>query len=148
MSAWGDFITTALIGTEKSPSSALPDALEQTVVPPVEQEAGAKFLTQAGAFALWRKAGWKPPRVSVSIAPAEPEEYIPLGNGSTMHLRLMLGGHCAAVLPEWLGEAARLRRLLPPELLPALLERARQERALRPHALAAGGKPAHSRAGA
>lgn len=143
MSAWGDFITTALIGTEKSPSPALPDALEQTVTLPAEQEAGAKFLTRAGAFALWRKAGWKPPRVTTSIPPAQPEECVPLGNASVMHLRLMLGGHCATVLPEWLGEAAQLRRLLPPELLPALLERARQERALRPHALAAGGKRAH-----
>jgi hypothetical protein len=55
----------------------------------------------------------------------------------------MLGGHCAAVLPEWLAEVARLSRHTPSELLPALLERARQDRRLRPLVLAAGGERAH-----
>ena len=51
----------------------------------------------------------------------------------------MLGGNYAAVLPEWLDEATRLRRLAPPELLPGLLDLARRRQSLRPLALALGG---------
>jgi hypothetical protein len=106
-------------------------------------DAEARFLTHSGALALWREAGWTPTRPIEDIAAAaEPEATAPLGSASVGHLRSMLAGRCLSVLPEWLGEVARRGRHLPPEVLPALLDRARQERALRPLVMAAGGRRA------
>jgi hypothetical protein len=143
MSAWKDFVTTALLGTEKiavAKMPAVPAPLESALASAGKLEREAQFLTRAGAFALWRRAGWKAPQSHAPPAPAALLEADPiLSHYSAAHLRAMLGGRCAEVLPEWLREAARLGRRLPPELLPALLDRARQNRALRPLAMAAGG---------
>jgi hypothetical protein len=59
----------------------------------------------------------------------------------------MLSDRHAAVLPEWLREAARQQRLVPPELLPALLDRAKQSGELREAVLAVGGERARWLAG-
>ncbi len=149
MSAWKDFVTTSLLGTEKSAAiSTVPTALGEVLGPTEKLNPEARFLTRAGALALWRRAGWKPVRGEARIFPLAPVEAGSLVNPmSIAHLRMMLGGRNAAmipewlnqaVLPEWLNEVARLRRRLPPEWLPALLEKARL-RDLRPAVLAAGG---------
>lgn len=149
MSVWKDFVTASLLGTEKSGTvPALPAALGELLGPAAKLTPEAQFLTRAGALALWRRAGWKPGRGEVTTFPPAPAETGLLVNPTSIaHLRVMLGGRCTdmipewlnqAVLPEWLNEAARLRRRLPPEWLPALLEKARL-RDLRPAVLAAGG---------
>ena len=145
MSAWKDLVTTSLLGTEKSGATpVLPAALGDVLGPAEKLDAEARFLTRAGALALWRRAGRKPVRVEVVLpAPSPPENTPPLNPTSTAHLRAMLGGHCADVLPEWLGEVARLGKRVPPELLPALLEWACLNRARRPLAAAAGGERTH-----
>ena len=149
MSAWKDLVTTALLGTEKGGATPpLPAALEDVLGPAGNLDPEARFLTRAGALALWRRAGWKPGRDEATIHPPAPPETGTLVNPTSIgHLRAMLGGRDAtmvpewlnqAVLPEWLNEAARLHRRLPPEWLPVLLEKARS-RDLRPAVLAAGG---------
>jgi hypothetical protein len=142
LSAWTDYVTAALLGAGKAQPPPLPAALESALhaSPPLEGE--ARFLTQAGALALWRRAGWQPARSETAVAPSEPEATALISRASAAHLRTMLGGRCAAVLPEWLREAARMGCHVPPELLPALLDRARQDRSLRPLAMAAGGRRA------
>lgn len=143
MSAWNDYVTAALLGAEKATPPALPTVIEPALGDTTALEREARFLTQAGALSLWRRAGWKPTRNESAVRSSEPEATKPVNRASAAHLRTMLGGRCAAVLPEWLGEAARLARHVPPEFLPALLDRARQDRALRPLAMAAGGRRAH-----
>ena len=141
MSAWKDFVTMSLLGTEKSGATAtLPAAMGNILEPAGKLPPEAQFLTRAGALALWRRAGWKPGRGEVRLHPPSPLESLPLiPPTSVAHLRAMLGGHTVAVLPEWLGEVARLKKRLPPEWLPVLLERARQSHSWRPSVLAAGG---------
>ncbi len=141
MSAWKDFVTASLLGTEKSGAAApLPAALGDVLGPAENLSPEARFLTRAGAFALWRQAGWKPVRSEVTVHPPAPSEDLPtISPTSIAHLRAMLAGHCAEVLPEWLGAVARSGKRVPPEWLPALLDRTRQHRAERPLAMAAGG---------
>jgi hypothetical protein len=142
MSAWNDFVTVALIGAEKSAAPPLPAELDAALAGTAGQERSVQFLTQAGALAWWRRAGWTPPRDQTGLRVAEPETTKPINRASAAHLLTMLAGRCLAALPEWLGEVARLGRHLPPELVPAVLDRARQHRDLRPLALAAGGQRA------
>jgi hypothetical protein len=142
MSVWKDYVTAALLGAGKTPPPALPEALTpvQGAVAGLEDE--AKFLTQAGALALWRRAGWKPPQDDSTLNVAEAETTRPIGRASIGHLRAMLSGRHANVLPEWLDETAHRGWHVAPEYLPALLDRARQDRSLRSRVLAAGGRRA------
>lgn len=139
MSEWKDFVTSALIGTEKGAPAVLPEGLNSVLVQAAPE---TSFLTRAGALSLWRKAGWKPGASGPPPAAAAPEESRPIRGACKEHLRTMLGGRFSGVLPEWLNAAARLGRRIPPELLPPLLDRARQDRSLRAPALAAGGRRA------
>jgi hypothetical protein len=142
MSAWKDYVTTALLGAGKTPPPALPEALAPMRDAAAGLEDEAKFLTQAGALALWRRAGWKPAQDDSAVNVAEIETTRAIGRASVGHLRAMLSGRHANVLPEWLDEAARRGWHVAPEYLPGLLDRARQDRSLRPRVLAAGGRRA------
>jgi hypothetical protein len=142
VSAWHEFTTAALLGPGKGAAPALPEAVQEALGDTSALDETTRFLTQAGALALWRRAGWKPGRNETPLRLSEPETTKPLSRPSAGHLRMMLSGRCAAFLPEWLEEAARLGRHLPPEDLPALLDRARQDRDLRPLVIAAGGRRA------
>jgi hypothetical protein len=142
MSAWKDFVTAALLGTERSGPSMPQTSLDDAIALPESMSREEQFLTRAGALAIWRRAGWRPGNVPVVDSPA-PDESLPLvGRASAAHLRAMLGGRCALVLPEWLNEISRKKRRVPPEYIPALLDRARQNAALRTVAIAAGGERA------
>ncbi len=142
MSAWKDLVTSSLLGTEKSGAATpLPAALGEVLGSVEKLNPEAQLLTRAGALALWRQAGWKPVRGEVVVYSPSPPESLPLINPTSIaHLRAMLGGHCVEILPEWLGEVARLGKRVPPEELPSLLEWARQNRARRPLAVSAGGE--------
>ena len=142
MSVWKNLVTASLLGTEKGgATTTLPASLESVLGPAGKLNPEAQFLTRAGALALWRRAGWKSFQAKVAVAPACPSDGQPLVNPtSIVHLRTMLGGHCVEALPEWLGEVARLGKRVPPELLPALLDWARQNRARHLLVVSAGGE--------
>ncbi|MES2571976.1 MAG: DUF5691 domain-containing protein, partial [Verrucomicrobiota bacterium] len=142
MSTWNDFVTAALIGSEKTAPPPLPSSIEATLAAAAEMDREIRFLTQAGALALYRRAGRKLSGNQTAIALAEPETTRRINAASTTFLRAMLGGRHLVLLPEWLGEAVRLSLHVPPQLLPALLDRARQDRALRPLVIGAGGRRA------
>lgn len=142
MSAWKDCVTAALLGAGKAAMPPLPAQLHEALGDASAVDDEARFLTHAGALALWRRGGRKPTRSETEIRTSDPETTMSLSRASAAHLRAMLSGRCAAVLPEWLGEAGRLALHVPPEFLPALLDRARQDRALRPLVMSAGGRRA------
>lgn len=144
MSSWKDCVTLALLGTEKGGELRLPEALEAALAGVESMDRETQFLTKAGALALWRRTGWKPAETRAELSPAEPETSSVISGNSASHLRVMLGGgKHASLLPEWLGEAVRQNRRVPPELLPALLNHAKQNRPLRSVAMTAGGKRAN-----
>ncbi|HVE16979.1 MAG TPA: DUF5691 domain-containing protein, partial [Chthoniobacterales bacterium] len=142
MSSWNDYTTAALLGTGKAAPLPLPAPLESTLSGHEASEREVEFLTRAGALALWRQAGFRPRRTEWKNDPAPAETTVPVSRTSADHLRAMLAGRCRIVLPEWLGAAAFHERHVPPELLPALLDLARQDGALRSLAFRAGGKRA------
>lgn len=142
MSAWKDHVTASLIGCGKATPSELPAPLRSALGEITTLDAEARFLTQAGALALWREAGWTPARHTTEILAAEPEATVPLSPASVGHLRAMMAGRYFQIFLEWLGEVARQGRHLPPELLPALLNRTRERHDLRAPVLAAGGRRA------
>lgn len=142
MSAWKDYVTVALLGSGKATRPNLPAQLGSALGEATALDDESRFLTEAGALALWRRCGWKPRRNELPVYPSEPETTAAISDASVGHLRAMLGGRCAAVLPEWLEEVTRLGRHTPPEYLPVLLDRARQDRAIRPLVMGSGGRRA------
>ena len=143
MSTWNDIVTAALLGTEKGQQSPpLPETLDQALAPTQSLPREEAFLSVAGAYTLWRRAGLKPPQVSAGGNVADHEDLLPVSTASAGHLREMLGGRFPIILPEWLRTVAEVGRHVPPELLPALLDKAKQDRELRPLITATGGKRA------
>ena len=61
MSAWKDCVTTAMIGSAHAPPLALPESILAALGDLAAAEE-VRLLTQAGALALWRRAGWQPGR--------------------------------------------------------------------------------------
>ncbi len=152
-SGWKDFVTNALLGTERGTPLDLPEPVAALISNPELARLGreARFLTRAGAYAAWLRADWRPPATpggAAAILPpainpgAEAKPETPMGRDSAAHLRAMLAGTHAGALLEWLEEAARLRRPAPPELLPALLDTVRRVPDLTPLILAVGGRRA------
>ncbi len=92
MSAWNDYVTAALLGAEKATPPALPTVIEPTLGATADLEREARFLTQAGALTLWRRAGWKPAPNETEIRESEPEATKPVTRASAAHLRAMLEG--------------------------------------------------------
>lgn len=143
MSTWKDCVTAALLGTEKGILPKLPTPLAPVFDTTAGWEREQQFLTQAGAFGLWRQTGWKPPLQPLTVTPAKPEELASISSVSASHLRVMLSGAHRVLLPEWLDEVVRVRRRVPAELLPALLDLTRQEPAIRNRVITAGGQRVH-----
>lgn len=143
MSTWKDFVTAALLGSERAAAPPLPGLLAGAVGQTSELPAESRFLLDAGAMALWRRAGLKPSGSSTGLSAAETETNPPVGQACLAHLRIMLGGRFSHVLWEWLTAVAAASRYVPPEFLPSLLAKAKQNAGLRPLIIAAGGKRAH-----
>src|SRR2546430_1056270 len=140
MSAWKQMVSAALVGTNQAKASSLPSALASALPARDVAKPEEQFLIQAGALALWRRAGWKPIKPDIVITPAEPETRSSISRRSANHLRRMLRGDFNLFLPEWLRavDAAGLR--VPFEQLPLLFENAKQNRDLRSLATPVAGK--------
>jgi hypothetical protein len=142
MSAWKDLVTMALLGTERGSPSVPRGPLDESIALPEALSREEQFLSRAGALALWRRAGWSPTLATGDDSTALDETLPLMSRTCAAHLRAMLGGRCALVLPEWLSEVGRRKCRIPPEFIPAILDRAKQDRSLRSLALVAGGERA------
>lgn len=138
MSDWQQLVTAALIGTERhSAEKQVPPGDVGVLVaalPPQDPE--ARLLGEAAIVSLYRAAGRRPVRLPQTEEPPCPADDAPtVSSRSSDHLTVMLEGRYRELLPEWLTGVAAARKRVPAEHLPALLEAARTERALRPHVL-------------
>lgn len=137
MNAWKDLVTAALLGGSHAAIPPLPAELE-TALP----EEGRTLLGNAGALTLWRQAGGKSTEASAPTTEAGLETRPLLELRSRAHLRTMLAGEFAGVLPEWLSAVDAAGRRVPPAVLPELFRWAGRDRGHRTAVVAAGGERA------
>ncbi|MBE2294330.1 MAG: hypothetical protein IAF00_05240, partial [Phycisphaerales bacterium] len=146
---WQELATCALLGTERrTPSiSSLADsedALAQLLARLDAEDREGILLRAAGVMALWQRAGQpladdpQPPP-----SPCEPDEIPDCGPQASAHLALLLQGHYAELLPEWLTLLATAERRVPEEWLPALLDTGTRQATLRPLLLPVLGRRGH-----
>ncbi|MFF5263063.1 DUF5691 domain-containing protein [Actinomadura viridis] len=131
MSLWSEHVTAALLGTERRPVPALPEA------PAEGGDPAGRLLDQAAVLAMRRRAGRRPLTGAEPVAPAPQEEVPAVPPAAGRRLARILAGEQIGVLPEWLDAAARHGYRVPSRLLPELLEKGRTDRVLRPAIAAA-----------
>ncbi|MCB0527310.1 MAG: hypothetical protein KDC65_02475 [Saprospiraceae bacterium] len=117
MPPWQLILKTFIAGTERSP---LPQRVFDTLGLPASPAATLEALAAAS---LSRKAGFLPVD-SIDRSPAAPVDQRPMcSTAAQQDLAVMLGGGHAGVLPEFLEMLTKNNLRLPPEHLPALMER-------------------------
>ncbi|NCC30954.1 MAG: hypothetical protein EOM24_02895 [Chloroflexia bacterium] len=133
---WHDLVTVALLGTARRPqlpqppAGALADLLAEL---PGEDEPAARLLDAAAATALYVRAGALPPVLALApLAPVADETQPICGRAAADLLPLLLHGQPDALLRDWLARSAAHGVRVPPQFLPALLERARTSPDLQP----------------
>jgi hypothetical protein len=128
---WNDLLAAALVGTDRRSST-----VDASVV-----------LDDAGAWAVYRKAGVVA-RSGVALpSAADPENAPTVGDPAARRLADLVAGDVKkvdvasrmALLEEWLTVAAERGRVVPPALLPDLLDFGRYQRHLRERIAAVGG---------
>jgi uncharacterized protein DUF5691 len=126
MGIWQDLVTASLIGTERAPVPASPIA----GLSPAEgmtQDPAAILLDRAALLTVARRAGRRPDRAEPSQV-CEPDPRPAVSRAGGRRLTRMLGGEYPDLLAEWLAAVAARGLRPPPQLLPALLDRARRAR--------------------
>src|SRR4051794_13486509 len=125
MSLPQEIVSTALVGTERQPVALPSDqgALGKLLSQCDPNQREASLLGAAGVISMYTRVGALPAQITTGPNVASAAEDSPYS--STLagdHLKMMLGGQNAEVLPEWLRAAAKAGKIAWPELLPSLLE--------------------------
>jgi hypothetical protein len=128
-----------MLGTDREP--LLPDDLpEQIRARLTDTSDPTRLLLDAAALlAAQRRAGARPVTGIKPPTPAPPDPRPMVSPTAARRLARLLAGERSALLPEWLGLAAKHGMRVPPELLPALATVAAGRTALRPTVAAAAG---------
>ena len=124
MKTWHDLVTASLIGTERSvvPAVGIPG------LPPAADGTGdpaAVLLDRAALLTAARRAGRRPGRAE-PLPPCEQDPRPAVGPAAARRLARLLGREHPDLLTEWLTAVAARDLRIPPQLLPALLDRARR----------------------
>jgi hypothetical protein len=129
---WDELLSVALIGTDRRSSTVDAD----------------KVLDAAASWAVYRRAGaLAGTEAANDSSPAGPETLPPVGDGAARRLAGLVGGDIGGIdsvtrgllIAEWLEIAAERSRLVPPSVLPDLLDYGRYHVNLRELIAAVGG---------
>jgi Family of unknown function (DUF5691) len=141
VSTWHDLVTASLIGTERAvvPAVGLPGP------PPAEDDGtgdpAAVLLDRAALATAARRAGRRTDRAE-PLPSCEPDSRPAVSRAAANRLARILGGEYPDLLAEWLTAVIARGLRLPPQSLPALLDRARRAGAPRlPQLVAEAGGP-------
>jgi hypothetical protein len=128
LSTWQDLVTASLIGTERSavPPAGIPGVLTSDPASP-GQDPAAVLLDRAALLTAARRAGRQADRAEPPPV-CEPDPRPVVSAAAGRRLARMLGGEHPDLLAEWLAAVAARGLRPPPQLLPALLDRARRDR--------------------
>jgi hypothetical protein len=135
MALWDDLVKSALIGTERQPKPVAADGkLGEVLARIPTSDPTTAFLSTAATVRLYDQAGRRPPVAPASTSHPAPADDLPTIGSRTAHfLKMMIGGsEHASVLPEALDKIAASGKRVPAEMLPSLLEMARNLTAIRP----------------
>lgn len=131
---WPAIAATALLGTERQPFQPpiAPGQLGDLLSHLGDRSSEAALLAVAGTLALHQRVGQcLTSRPSIGVAPCSEQDLPRCSGRATWCLQQVLQGQYASLLPEWLEKAAIAQHRVPELLLPALLDKGRQQRELR-----------------
>jgi hypothetical protein len=134
MTTWEELVAAATVGTGTRPVAVveLPGAAAEHVGSVSPEEPAAAVLDAAALLLARRRAGRVlEPATGESPPPAAPESVPELSTLAADVLGRRLAGTDGLVLPALLEATAAAGRIVPPPLLPALLEVATRHRELR-----------------
>jgi Family of unknown function (DUF5691) len=126
VNSWHDLVTTSLIGTERS----VVPAVDIPGLPPAEDDPGdpaAVLLDRAALLTVARRAGRRAARAE-PLPVCAPDPRPTVSPAAARRLRRLISGEHPELLTEWLAAAVTRGLRLPPQLLPALLDRVRRGR--------------------
>lgn len=132
---WQTIASAALLGTERQPfqlpniAGNLGNYLSQLSDRPSE----SALLSAVGIVSLHQRVGWLPNvRSMTQVEPYSSEDLPRCSLRAARCLQQILEGQFPYLLSEWLEKAAISGQRVPEMLLPALLDKGRQQQKLRP----------------
>jgi Family of unknown function (DUF5691) len=140
MSTWQDLVTASLIGTERA---VVPPAGTTGLLPAVDEtgDPAAVLLDRAALLTAARRAGRRPGHAE-PLPACEPDPRPMVSPAAVARLARILSREPSSLLIEWLRAVTARGLRLPPQFLPALLDRARRPREWRlPNLIAEAGGP-------
>lgn len=129
---WSQLATAALLGSERA--NAWPELGGPLGAMMQIRQSGNRedlLLATAAAWDVYHRAGMLPGSTKATITVALPEDVARMTRGADEHLARLLAGDHDGVLPEWLQQCAHAGKRVWERHLPALLELATREVALR-----------------
>jgi uncharacterized protein DUF5691 len=137
MRGWDGLVSSALLGTERRPPRF------EELPPKIQEQLGEGGLLDAAALATLYKRAGRVPLEGLTPLPATQGEDSPLPRPAAIRrLSAMLTGFQTTALGEWLRAADAKGWGVPPELLPALADYARNRAEYRPLVVKAAGRRA------
>lgn len=119
---WQQLVKTALLGTENGqlPPEVLQALLEAGIA--TEGDPAEVLLRGAAVFQQMEKGAFALQTYEVETVKAEADDESRYCSAeATMHLELILGGFYKKALPEFFYQMGQTNKILPPEVLPAIL---------------------------
>jgi len=139
VTAWDQVVRSAMLGTDREPllPEDLPEPIRSRLTDTTDPV--TLLLDAAALLAGQRRAGTKPV-TGIGRPDKAPDDPRPIVSpAAARRLVRLLAGERSALLPEWLGLAARRGLRVPPETLPDLATVAAGRTALRPAVRATAG---------
>lgn len=143
MKKWDEIINKALLGSEKAPLTAddIPSDIADEFVITTSPDKEENFLKISALAYQYRQSGARALNVSTIGQPAAaPEDKTYCAARANDILKTLLEENIAVLLEVWLQMCAGKNVLAYPEIIPALLDVARQDKDLRPLIKAVTGK--------
>ena len=135
MQFWNNIIQTAMLGTGKRQLTAsdLPETLSiDPITGNTNIDKEEQFLQIASLAFNYRQSGIQPLQkegINIPVAPPEDKPYC--SPKAFMVIKDILEEDATVLLNLWLKLSAEKRQLIPPSLLPALLDKANSQKSLR-----------------
>jgi hypothetical protein len=140
---WEDLVSTAIVGTagQAPPPGGDSESLAAIVERLNGDDREAALLAAAGLTSFWRMAGSRASKDRRPLPAASEPEVAPILSERASHcLERMLGGQFQEALPEFLEAVSSAGAIVPPHLLPDMLDVARGDQSIRPFLLGTIGR--------